>query len=433
MKKIRIGKDINIKCKILTNNEEVTLSGRDLTVYLFSSYNNKILCNYNVVENNYIQFNFKGIEQKDEGIYRLTVYENEGKERQTVVDVCNAFKLVRCTCLEEDDVVNNLEFETVDLTANIEFVSNTTSDVTKEYVDTQLAFKVDKTVYEEDKKTFVLKSELTDLATKEELNTKADKTAIADMLTKTEAASTYQLKGNYLTSIPDEYVTDEELNSKGYATTTQLSNYITTSTANSTFATKEELNSKANTSDIPTNISELINDSGYITVIPDEYITESELNSKGYLTEHQDISNLATKQEVTEGLATKQNKGNYITTIKTINGQTLIGEGNIEIQGGGSGSSGIEEITVEGSNVTQELQPNKYYIFQECTNLTITFAPEIEDVANEYMFTFISGATATKLSLPKDLNFTQEIVMLTNSVYEFNICNNLALFQIYPL
>ena len=39
-------------------------------------------------------------------------------------------------------------------------------------------------------------------------------------LTKTDAASTYQPKGNYLTSVPEEYVTETELTAKGYATTT---------------------------------------------------------------------------------------------------------------------------------------------------------------------------------------------------------------------
>lgn len=60
---------------------------------------------------------------------------------------------------------------------------------------------------------------------------------------------------------------------------------------------------------IPTKISQLTNDSGYLesipteyitetelsakgylTAVPSEYITETELNGKGYLTEHQDIS-----------------------------------------------------------------------------------------------------------------------------------------------
>ena len=52
--------------------------------------------------------------------------------------------------------------------------------------------------------------------------------------------------------------------------------------------------------DIPTKVSELENDSNYISEIPNEYITETELEDKGYLTEHQDISNLATKDELHE-------------------------------------------------------------------------------------------------------------------------------------
>jgi hypothetical protein len=33
-----------------------------------------------------------------------------------------------------------------------------------------------------------------------------------------------------------------------------------------------------------------VTDKGYLTDIPNYYITETELNAKGYLTEHQDIS-----------------------------------------------------------------------------------------------------------------------------------------------
>ena len=73
---------------------------------------------------------------------------------------------------------------------------------------------------------------------------------------------------------------------------------------------------------VPTKVTELENDAGYITAIPEEYITEAtlatknyltavpdeyvtntELEEKGYLTAHQDISNLATKQEVADAVA----------------------------------------------------------------------------------------------------------------------------------
>ena len=48
----------------------------------------------------------------------------------------------------------------------------------------------------------------------------------------------------------------------------------------------------------PTRLSYFTNDSGFITGVPDEYVTETELNAKGYLTEHQDISGLALKSEL---------------------------------------------------------------------------------------------------------------------------------------
>lgn len=88
-----------------------------------------------------------------------------------------------------------------------------------------------------------------------------------DLPTKTSQLTN---DSGYLTSIPSEYVTETELEGKGYLTEHQdLSNY----------ALKTEIPS------VPTKISDLTNDSGFITTIPSEYITESELNAKGYLTE----------------------------------------------------------------------------------------------------------------------------------------------------
>ena len=48
-----------------------------------------------------------------------------------------------------------------------------------------------------------------------------------------------------------------------------------------------DLSSYAKKADLPTKTSQLTNDSGYITNIPDEYITETELNAKGYATTSQ--------------------------------------------------------------------------------------------------------------------------------------------------
>ena len=81
----------------------------------------------------------------------------------------------------------------------------------------------------------------------------------------------------FITQIPDEYVTETELDAKGYLTEHQsLADY-------------------AKKSDIP-------DVSGFITSIPDEYVTETELNAKGYLTEHQSLENYATKDYVSNAL-----------------------------------------------------------------------------------------------------------------------------------
>ena len=50
--------------------------------------------------------------------------------------------------------------------------------------------------------------------------------------------------------------------------------------------------------DIPSKTSDLVNDSGFLTQIPDEYITETELDAKGYLTEHQSLADYAKKSEI---------------------------------------------------------------------------------------------------------------------------------------
>lgn len=62
---------------------------------------------------------------------------------------------------------------------------------------------------------------------------------------------------------------------------------------------------------VPTKTSELTNDSGFLTSIPDEYVTETELNA---------------------GLGNKQDTLVSGTNIKTVNGESLLGSGNIDIE-----------------------------------------------------------------------------------------------------
>lgn len=95
----------------------------------------------------------------------------------------------------------------------------------------------------------------------------------------------------YLAEIPDVYVTEDELNEKGYLT--QIPE---------TYALK---------SDIP-------DVSSFLTEIPSEYITETELEAKEYLTEHQSLDEYAKKTDLPsiEGLATEQYVNSKIESIE---------------------------------------------------------------------------------------------------------------------
>lgn len=84
-----------------------------------------------------------------------------------------------------------------------------------------------------------------------------------------------------------------------------------------------------------------------------------------------------------------------------------------------SGSSGA---------VTKELSPNTYYKFGECTSLTITLGAEVPGILNEYMFEFVSGATATVLGLPETVKWNNgnAPTIEANKTYIVAIVNNIA-------
>lgn len=87
------------------------------------------------------------------------------------------------------------------------------------------------------------------------------------------------------------------VNLTNYVTTEQLENkhYLTQHQPLDNLVTKEELNSKGYVTD------EVLNSKGYLTeevLNGKNYLTEDVLNTKNYLTQHQDLSSLVTKQEL---------------------------------------------------------------------------------------------------------------------------------------
>lgn len=137
---------------------------------------------------------------------------------------------------------------------------------------------------------------------------------LSGYITTIEADNKYQPKGAYLTSIPPQYVTDTEL--ENYALKTDIpgtDQFITEEEANATYQPK----------------------GSYLTSVPAEYVTESELSQKGYATTEQ-IPDISTKQDtLVSG-----------TNIKTINNQSILGTGNIEIT---TGTGGITDAPADGN------------------------------------------------------------------------------------
>ena len=110
MKKIRIGNDIVIKWRITINGEEVNLEGLDLSLYISTTYQPRKQIAFTVAGNE-ITATFKGAEQKVTGVYRLTLYRNEGENAQSILDACDAFELVSCSCLTTDVTFGGAEVE----------------------------------------------------------------------------------------------------------------------------------------------------------------------------------------------------------------------------------------------------------------------------------------------------------------------------------
>lgn len=319
---------------------------------------------------------------------------------------------------------------------------DTSGLATKTEVTEGLATKLDTSVYNSEKANFALKSEIPDtsgLATKEE---------ISDMETKTSAAATYQPKGDYagqqevtdltanvtalqankqdtlvsgtnIKTINGQSVLGEgnieiqqselpiasadtlggvkvgtglSINPEGVLSadspewnnisgkpedivniTERLASKLDTATYNSeksSFATKDELNSKADASAIADMATQTwVQGQGYLTEVPSDYVTNSELTEglagkqdKGDYALKSDLNTLATKEELAtkadaSALSSKQDTLVSGTNIKTINGETILGAGDITIQAGGTVDTAMSDTS---ENAVQNKVIKKY-------------------------------------------------------------------------
>lgn len=77
---------------------------------------------------------------------------------------------------------------------------------------------------------------------------------------------------------------------------------------------------------------------------------------------------------------------------------------------------------------TKTISPNIYYKWEEVAELNITLGDAANnDIVNEYMIEFISGATPTNLVLPADLKYEEPLVVEANKIYQIDIINNIVI------
>lgn len=178
-------------------------------------------------------------------------------------------------------------------------------------------------------------------------------------------------------------------------------------------------------SEIPTKTSDLTNDSGFITgyietdpTVPSHVknITQANITSWNNKSEfsgnYNDLTNKPTiPSEVTE--TTVSNWG-FTKNTGTITGITM--------NGASKGTSGVVDLgtvitshqdisgkaneisVVQTSASTIEINSNTFYKFGEVASLNITLASITDNtIYNEYMFEFVSGSTATTLTLPSSI------------------------------
>lgn len=125
--------------------------------------------------------------------------------------------------------------------------------------------------------------------------------------------------------------------------------------------------------------------------------------------------------------------GNVVTSIK-INGSTKTPSSGVvdlgTISGGGSSSGGsgaYSEVNHGTSDTTFTLTPNTFHVWNEVANLTLTLGSETVGVANEFLFQFTSGTTATTLSLPDDIKWAGDAPTIEdNKIYQVSILKGLG-------
>lgn len=102
--------------------------------------------------------------------------------------------------------------------------------------------------------------------------------------------------------------------------------------------------------------------------------------------------------------------------------------------GGTSSNSGSAYPYVDGNPdgaaiLSEEILPNVFYDFGEVSILDLSLGDATSGVMNEYIFQFTSGSTATTLTLPNGIKWTEDVVIESDKIYQISIVNGLGVMM----
>ena len=386
----RQGNDLKVIWSIMRDGKPFSIAGKKLKLYLKSMYVRKEVTDFSV-QDNQIHWTFYGKDQKSACKYSLILVVNEDEVGMITTDTCDFVCLVPCSCMVRNgDDAPNVETETIHLTSEIDYASN-------DYDDTALWDEVER--LEKDKADKAdIPTKVSDLEIDVELGGSYDdselREAIAelekdkqDSISDLEEIRSGAAKGaTALQSIPSEYVTETELEGKGYATAFALNDKVDKipgkglSTEDFTSILKAKLEGLNNYNDeeiqnalsslqtqfntlVSGNASDAINSFNEIIAFLDGIQDTQDLSSIIASIEQQiagKMDNVTLATVATSGsyndlqdkptipdISGKQDTLVSGENIKTINGKSILGEGDIVIEGGSGGTTDLTGYATE--------------------------------------------------------------------------------------
>lgn len=349
MRSYRIGKTLKIRWGILTGGKSEPLSGRDLRLEIATGSRFRRNVPFEA-DDSVAEFLFQGSEQRYVGAYTLTMWENRGKENQTVVDRCDAFCLVACSCEESAESADepNLDVETLELgTSNLETG-----------VPGMSAYEVFKRHNPDSALTEEEYAEAPVQAAEAAL-------AMVEQLEKTEASVT---KAEHTREQAEQ---GREASERARATAEQTrvtneSSRQTAETGRQAAETKREENTSEAIRNCKTATQEAEDEAARVRTLADNPPKIVEVDGMAYWA----FYDLETKQ--------------YVTSQYRADDGTIVQQ-------------------VEGSAVSLDVKGGTMYVCGELTSLTIA---SVENSTKPSIIRFTSGATAAQFSFPEDFNIT---------------------------